>query len=164
MLVTQLHLEHPLTNHPPDKKFCDKADYCLNLASFLITVNSNVIRRSKDNKHDDNFRLEEDDIKMFRGKGVWFYDDKENLVQAILNETLFFTRGVELRKNLYDSVFFKLYTREIKEGYQSLYIHDDFTFSRSNFNPKRPTKFITHGWMNSYLSPACTLIQEGENF
>ena len=101
---------------------------------------------------------------MFKGQELWFYDDNENLVQATLNETLLSSGYVGLRKNLDDYVFFKLYTREVKEGYQSLYIDDEFTFSRSNFDSKRPTKFVTHGWMNSYESPACTLIRDGKNF
>ena len=123
-----------------------------------------MIQRNTYDEDDDTFRIEKEDIEMFKGKGLWFYDDNGNLVQATLNKTLLSNFQTDLKINLEDIVFFKLYTRNFTKGYQSLYLNDDFTFSKSNFDPKKPTKFITHGWINSYKSPACTLIRDGEIF
>lgn len=111
---------------------------------------------------DDIYRFENEDTKIFQNKGLWFFDDYDNLIEATLNKSLLMSGDVNLNLNLENYVFFLLYTRENIENFQWLYLNDNVTLTQSNFNSKRPTRFITHGWTNSYKSPACTLIKDGK--
>lgn len=128
---------------------------------MLITGKCNVMRSSTFDS--DIYRFEQEDTKMFDDKGLWFPDDNGNLVQATLNKTLLSSGDVDLYLNLDNYVFFLLYTKEDTDNFQWLYINDKVSLSQSNFNPKRPTKFITHGWTNSYKSPSCMLVKDGSN-
>lgn len=110
---------------------------------------------------DDINRLENENTELFDDNGLWFADDNDNFVRATFNKSLLSSGDVDLNLNLHNYVFFLLYTKKNSENFHWLYLNDNGTLAESNFNPKRPTKFITHGWTNSYKSPACNLIKDG---
>lgn len=58
-------------------------------------------------------------------------------------------------------VFFYLYTRATPSSPERLNVGDVGSVSRSHFNPRKPTKFVIHGWQNTYQSKACTSIRDG---
>ncbi|XP_043591013.1 pancreatic triacylglycerol lipase-like [Bombus pyrosoma] len=63
-----------------------------------------------------------------------------------------------LRPNL-ETITFTLYTRENPIG-ELLVLNDINSVQASKWNPKRKTAIITHGWLNSGLTPSCTLIRD----
>lgn len=103
-------------------------------------------------------------LAAFGGDGLWFPDDNGNPVRATLE-------GVELLGNDdnfvdtvsgYDTkVLFLLYTKETNGHYEPIHVNDKPSLQRSHFDPKRPTKIVTHGWINSYRSPATTRPRDG---
>ncbi|XP_076666410.1 pancreatic triacylglycerol lipase-like [Andrena cerasifolii] len=87
-------------------------------------------------------------------------DDNGKPVEIDLNDDDSETE-VETRKNLQKRVLFYLYTRQIdSKKPQVLQLNNVATLKASDFNPKRPTKIVTHGWMNSHRSRACTSIRD----
>lgn len=68
----------------------------------------------------------------------------------------------ETRKDLHNRVHYYLYTRNIDRSRpQKLSLDDVNGLEKSDFNPRRQTKMITHGWINSHNSDACTLVRDG---
>ncbi|XP_051154434.1 inactive pancreatic lipase-related protein 1-like [Leptopilina boulardi] len=128
--------------------------------TIIVTIGKCHVVKSSTFIDDDIYRFENEDTKIFQNKGLWFFDDYDNLIEATLNKSLLMSGDVNLNLNLENYVFFLLYTRENIENFQWLYLNDNVTLTQSNFNSKRPTRFITHGWTNSYKSPACTLIKD----
>ncbi|XP_033307454.1 pancreatic triacylglycerol lipase-like [Bombus bifarius] len=63
-----------------------------------------------------------------------------------------------LRPNL-KTVTFTLYTRENPAG-EVLVLNDINSVQASQWNPKRKTAIITHGWVNNGLSSSCTLVRD----
>lgn len=59
-----------------------------------------------------------------------------------------------------DYVIVKLYTRENGDG-EALILDDELGLHKSSFNFNRPTKVITHGYLNSGNSPSCKLMKDG---
>lgn len=87
------------------------------------------------------------------------YDDDENLVRLRLDDD-----DEEDNTDLTDIenfVFFLLYTRKNPLRSKPLYVDDEDALKRTKFDPALPTRFVTHGWMNSRKSAACTLIRDG---
>ncbi|XP_078032903.1 pancreatic triacylglycerol lipase-like [Augochlora pura] len=66
----------------------------------------------------------------------------------------------ETRKDLHNRVFFYLYTKANPTKSQKLLINDVNALKRSHFDPKKPTKLVTHGWVNSEGSDAFRLIRD----
>ena len=91
--------------------------------------------------------------------GLWVYDDDGNLTRL----TLELPHVLELSKDVSDSVTFTLFTNNNKTG-EPIYLNDTTTLKRSNFNRDVDTVFVTHGWMNSAESPACTLVTDGKSY
>ncbi|XP_053984239.1 phospholipase A1 VesT1.02-like [Hylaeus volcanicus] len=87
------------------------------------------------------------------------YDDFGNIVKIDMNlddpETL-----EETKKDLRKRVSFYLYTKATPNNPEKLYVDDVNTLKKSHFNPQKQTVIITHGWMNSYKSQACTKIRD----
>lgn len=86
------------------------------------------------------------------------YDDDENLVRLRLDDD-----DEEDNTDLTDIenfVFFLLYTRKNPLRSKPLYVDDEDALKRTKFDPALPTRFVTHGWMNSRKSAACTLIRD----
>lgn len=88
-------------------------------------------------------------------------DDNGKPVEINLNDDASETEA-ETKKNLQKRVIFYLYTRKIDSRKpQVLLLNNVATLKASDFNPTRPTKIVTHGWMNSRKSKACTSIRDG---
>ncbi|XP_076234044.1 lipoprotein lipase-like [Calliopsis andreniformis] len=67
----------------------------------------------------------------------------------------------ETRKDLHNRVHYYLYTKNIDRSRPQTLVLDDVNgLKKSDFNSRRPTVIITHGWMNSYKSDACKLIRD----
>lgn len=86
------------------------------------------------------------------------YDDDENLVRLRLDDD---DEEESTEIELENFVFFFLYTRKNPIHSKPLYIDDEDALKRTKFDPALPTRFITHGWMNSRKSAACILIRDG---
>ncbi|KAI4504108.1 hypothetical protein M0802_000579 [Mischocyttarus mexicanus] len=66
----------------------------------------------------------------------------------------------ETLRDLHNRVFFYLYTKNNYKNPDGITINDQESLKKSDINFKRPTRFITHGWINSRNSKACTLIRD----
>ncbi|EFN87734.1 pancreatic triacylglycerol lipase [Harpegnathos saltator] len=86
------------------------------------------------------------------------YDNDNNLVKLTLEDhgEIEGLTDDDMDKN----VFFYLYTWKNPTHPQMLYVNDEEILKNSFFDPKKPTRFVTHGWMNSYESDACTLVRD----
>lgn len=93
------------------------------------------------------------------GETIYVYDDNETLVKLTLDDDV--ESLTETRKDIENRVFFFLYTENNPTVPKPLYVNDKDTLKKSNFDPTKPTRFITHGWMNSRSSLACVLIRDG---
>lgn len=58
-------------------------------------------------------------------------------------------------------IIFEIYTKNNPSYGQQLQINDTLSIRQSYFDATKPTYFITHGWINTGKSPACTLIRDG---
>lgn len=99
------------------------------------------------------------DYALFKDKIAYVYDDNENLVKLTLDD------DIEENEDGNDSevanrVFFFLYKKD-NPNPNPLYINDEDALKNSNFDPTKPTCFVTHGWINSRNSEACTSIRDG---
>jgi len=96
---------------------------------------------------------------------AYVYDDDDNLVQLTFEdeeeEEEEEEKLDETKKDIANRVFFFLYTKKNPVEPRQLYLNDDAALSNSDFDPSKPTRFVTHGWMNSRKSAACTLIRDG---
>ncbi|CAK9814362.1 Pancreatic triacylglycerol lipase (Fragment) [Anthophora quadrimaculata] len=90
---------------------------------------------------------------------LFMFDDNDKIVPLITTESNPETLE-ETKRNLSQRIFFLLYTRETANTPEQLRLDDVETLEKSHFDPKKETKFITHGWINSPNSQACTLIVE----
>lgn len=99
------------------------------------------------------------DYTLFENKVMYVYDDNENLVKLTLNDD-------NVEENIDDievakRVFFFLYKKDNPTDPKSLNVNDENALKNSNFDPAKPTRFVTHGWVNSRDSLACTLVRDG---
>lgn len=101
------------------------------------------------------------DYALFNDTMAYVYDDNENLVRLTFEDSEDDESLDETSKDLANRVFFFLYTKDNPSRPQPLYLDNDNALRKSNFNPEKPTRLITHGWMNSGDSSACTLIRDG---
>ncbi|XP_043258204.1 phospholipase A1 VesT1.02-like [Colletes gigas] len=67
----------------------------------------------------------------------------------------------ETRQQLKNRVIFHLHTRSNPKQPKTLRVGDVAALNKSDFNPKKHTKFITHGWMQSSKNDACTKVRDG---
>ncbi|XP_076289802.1 pancreatic triacylglycerol lipase-like [Lasioglossum baleicum] len=81
-------------------------------------------------------------------------------IRDLMNVETYDESEEQTRKDLHNRVFFYLYTKANPTNHQQLHLNDLNSLRRSNFNAKRPTKFITHGWINSAYSDAFRLIRD----
>lgn len=97
----------------------------------------------------------------FPGFGTKFLlmpdDNSESTVIGYLTEP---DEETQLKfANLFQSdkpITFTLYTRQDEKGFEML---NASTIGKSTFDPKRPTKFVTHGWMSSGTADNCVFIK-----
>lgn len=104
------------------------------------------------------------DYELFKDKVAYVYDDNENLVRLTLDDDD--DDDVEENSDGNDSevanrVFFFLYKKDSPNNPKQLYVNDEDALKNSNFDPTKPTRFVTHGWVNSRNSEACTLVRDG---
>ncbi|XP_043258013.1 pancreatic triacylglycerol lipase-like [Colletes gigas] len=66
----------------------------------------------------------------------------------------------ETKKQLPKYVTFYLYTRSNPTNPQTLHVDDVNTLRSSFFDSRRPTVIVTHGWVSSYTSLACTTVRD----
>ncbi|XP_078038270.1 uncharacterized protein LOC144470691 [Augochlora pura] len=64
------------------------------------------------------------------------------------------------QRDLDNRVFFFLYTKDNPIEGQRLYVDDDDALQKSNFNFSKPTKFVTHGWINTVKDGAVALVRD----
>lgn len=57
---------------------------------------------------------------------------------------------------------YNCHNREHPTVGEVLVLNDINSVQASQWNPKRKTAIITHGWVNNGLSPACTLVRDGK--
>ncbi|XP_011644471.1 pancreatic triacylglycerol lipase-like [Pogonomyrmex barbatus] len=98
------------------------------------------------------------DYALFEGEEAYVYDDNENLVRLTLEDNG--NHEDENDSEVPKRVFFYLYTRDNPTKPEQLYVDDEDTLKKSKFDPARPTRLVTHGWINSRNSTACTLIRD----
>jgi len=113
---------------------------------------------AKDGKTSDDIFPPEDYTLM---ENAYVYDDHGNLVRLTYEDDEESEDLDETKKDLANRVIFLLYTKDNPVKPQQLYVDDDAALKNSSFDPKKPTRFITHGWMNSENNAACILIREG---
>ena len=105
--------------------------------------------------------ISDEDLSLFNTKeGLWFLNDEGQPVEATLDMPS--TLNFEPLVSMHDHVLFYLYTRTHSE--QAIYLDDIESLKKSNFNASRETKFVTHGWVNSRKSKACTIVKDGNIF
>ncbi|KOC62000.1 Pancreatic lipase-related protein 1, partial [Habropoda laboriosa] len=85
------------------------------------------------------------------------FDDNGNVVPLNTSETNPETLE-ETQDKLKSSIFFYLHTKKTVDNPELLYLNNVDSVKNSHFDPKKETKFVTHGWMNSRNSPSCTLV------
>ncbi|XP_076165997.1 phospholipase A1-like [Ptiloglossa arizonensis] len=131
------------------------------LVSFLFICGANgyvyrtpdVVENAVDRMNDAAAGAENFDGKLF------VFDDNDNPVQINL-ELDFPETEDQTRRDIQNRVNFYLYTRSNPKKPDTLYVNDVAKLKKSHFKPERPTKFITHGWINSHKSKACYLIRD----
>ncbi|XP_011878188.1 PREDICTED: pancreatic triacylglycerol lipase-like [Vollenhovia emeryi] len=96
------------------------------------------------------------DYALFKDKVAYVYDDNENLVKLTLDDVEEHIDDSEVPKR----VFFYLHKKDNPTDPKQLYVDDEDALKNSNFDPTKPTRFVTHGWMNSRDSVACTLVRD----
>ncbi|XP_032670871.1 pancreatic triacylglycerol lipase-like isoform X2 [Odontomachus brunneus] len=96
------------------------------------------------------------DYKLF--KGLHVFDDDDNLVEMTFLDD---PDALEVTDdNIGERVLFYLHTSKKPKNPELIYVNDTETLKKTSFDPKKPTRFVTHGWMNSHKSKACTLIRD----
>ena len=96
-------------------------------------------------------------------RGLQVYNDDGELRELDLSEDIADDESEEeSSRRLPLQVLFQLYTKKNPQKHQSLWLNDRKALAKSNFNASNPTHFITHGWVNTGKSPACTLIRDGK--
>ncbi|XP_077270025.1 pancreatic triacylglycerol lipase-like isoform X3 [Temnothorax americanus] len=98
------------------------------------------------------------DYELFQDKVMYVYDDNENLVKLTLDDTGNDEDGDD--GDIASRVSFFLYNKDNVNDPKPLYVNDEAALKNSNFDPAKPTRFITHGWTDSGKSPVCTLIRD----
>lgn len=97
---------------------------------------------------------------------LYVLDDDHNLV-SLTTDLLNAEENTESERDtmmdLHNRVYFYLYTANNRIYPDAISINDLESLKKSNFNFNRPTRIITHGWMNSHNSDSCILIRDGES-
>lgn len=101
------------------------------------------------------------DYALFENEVAYVYDDNKNLVKLTLEDDHVEQNAYENNTVLEKSVLFYLYKRNNPIKPKQLYVDDKDALKNSNFDPTKPTRFITHGWKSSSTSESCILIRDG---
>lgn len=77
-----------------------------------------------------------------------------------LDESPLSTKELSVLATNVDNVKFTLFTRNNRPFGQVLYLNDINSVARSDWDEKRPTVFVTHGWNSDGTKPVCTMIRD----
>ncbi|KAG7204328.1 hypothetical protein KM043_002146 [Ampulex compressa] len=125
---------------------------------FACSVAAQPLDLNRMNVDDDLFQAAE--FEFYNDKPTYVYDDDQNLVRVSMDDDDAESEE-ETMEDLDNRVFFYLYTKADTKTPEQLFPNDEETLKKSRFDPKKPTRIITHGWINSRKSPACSLIRNG---
>ncbi|XP_076392687.1 phospholipase A1 VesT1.02-like [Megachile rotundata] len=85
-------------------------------------------------------------------------DDYNNVVKV---EISLINTVADLRESNYPNIIlFYLYTKDRSNDSIQIYVGDTDSLKRGQFDPKKPTVFVAHGWGNSHYSQACTYVRD----
>jgi pimeloyl-ACP methyl ester carboxylesterase len=98
------------------------------------------------------------DYALFKDKIAYVYDDNENLVRLTLDDVEENADGDD--NEVANRVFFFLYKKDNPNNPKQFYVNDENALRDSGFDPAKPTRFVTHGWINSRNSVACTSVRD----
>ena len=118
---------------------------------YVITVQSRTAK-----SYISNF---EQEVELFKDKELWFPDDNGNPIRATLDPVLHF----QCLSDVSEVVIFKLYTRQTGNNYDILNINDEEVLAKSQFDPKKPTRFFAHGWVSNCDGKNSVKIRDGNN-
>ncbi|KAL2730514.1 phospholipase A1 VesT102-like [Vespula maculifrons] len=111
---------------------------------------------------ENQFQLGPEDIRLLNSN-LYVLDDDHNLV-SLTTDLLNAEENTESERDtmmdLHNRVYFYLYTANNRIYPDAISINDLESLKKSNFNFNRPTRIITHGWMNSHNSDSCILIRD----
>ncbi|XP_031833782.1 pancreatic triacylglycerol lipase-like [Nomia melanderi] len=127
------------------------------LINFLLVCSVNGFKISKDS--DNGFSLESKESEISDLMDGAVIDDNGNLVKIDLTDNDDETEE-ETKKDLHNRVFFYLYTKATPNNPEKLYLDDLKALKKSHFNSMKPTKFVTHGWVNSHDSKAIKMVRD----
>lgn len=99
----------------------------------------------------------EQEVALFEGTELWFLDDNGNPVRVTLDPI----PVIQFVSDISQVVKFKLYTRETGKNYEILHIGDEEALAKSQFDPKKPTRFFAHGWHDSSDGKISVTIRDG---
>ncbi|XP_033215724.1 phospholipase A1-like isoform X2 [Belonocnema kinseyi] len=100
-----------------------------------------------------------DQISFFKDKIMYIYDDQERPVQLKLEIPDF--NLLNLWPNLNEKVTFLLYDNQGgNNSFDILKVDDNDALKKSRFNPKKPTVFITHGFLASSNGTSVTMVRD----
>lgn len=94
----------------------------------------------------------------FNGNDLYVFDGAGNLIN--LDMSIISDEPNVTDDDLPNKVFFYLYTRETGNVSQQLYIGNVTSLKDNHFDPKKLTKFVTHGWQSSCKDKVCVSIRE----
>ncbi|XP_055919604.1 phospholipase A1-like [Eupeodes corollae] len=100
-------------------------------------------------------------IPQRNGSILWMTEEKA-MIEATLTEELHQTT---FKTNRSDKVRFFLYTQDNPTESVEIFLNDEESLMRSNFNANNPTRFVIHGWMtdhNSLFATREALLLNGE--
>ncbi|KAK9310005.1 hypothetical protein QLX08_000488 [Tetragonisca angustula] len=124
----------------------------LDLAAFLFlcvaTVRGNILNGIVNSVEDVIEGIEYGieslgDTYIIGPDGIPIRVDLEEFIPPTVEQT---------QRNLPNTVFFYLYTRNNTSNYQQLNVNDENTLRNSNFNVSKNTAIYVHGWMSDYLT------------
>lgn len=114
---------------------------------LILFKKKTITVKSKDREFPiPNFEKE---VELFKGKRVFFPDERGKPVLAKLE----IPKSLPRIKDMDKEITFRLYTKETGDNYQILKINDVKRLAKSSFDPKRPTRFFSHGWQTDIDGP-----------
>ncbi|KAF7398913.1 hypothetical protein HZH66_006810 [Vespula vulgaris] len=132
--------------------------YFLIVFAFFYIANGLSVPEEIENQ----FQLGPEDIRLLNSN-LYVLDDDHNLV-SLTTDLLNAEENTESERDtmmdLHNRVYFYLYTANNRIYPDAISINDLESLKKSNFNFNRPTRIITHGWMNSHNSDSCILIRD----
>lgn len=125
---------------------------CIHVKVFFLLVAASLCIELHAGAIDNTGKRYKKEIDAFQ-IGLTTFDD--------VNKPVEITKEQSAPSDFEGRITFKLYTKKDPLRGQELKVNDSPSLKKSYFDATKPTYFITHGWMNSENSTACTLIRDG---